>query len=181
MSARSSRVGTIRSRPMRATCTRGQGAHQPPVALVRRQADRARLRDREVDAGDADVRGEEDLAHDPARRPRQILEPRARRRAGDPREEIGDVFGRLLDRGRDDVDGVLARELEDVLAEVGLDGADPDRLERFVQADLLGQHRLRLGHELRAGVLGDLDNLRRPRLQRSRTGARGLRAPRPRP
>ena len=47
------------------------------------------------------------------------------RLAVDRAEEHGDLLRRLLDRGRDDVDGVLAGELEDVLAEIGLDGVTP--------------------------------------------------------
>ena len=47
---------------------------------------------------------------------------------------------------------VLA-ELHDQLGEVGLVGGDAGRLERLVQADLLGGHRLDLDHLVGAGRL----------------------------
>jgi len=59
------------------------------------------------------------------------------------------------------VNGVLAGELEDVLAEVGLDRSHARRLERIVQTDLLGRHRLRLGGDLRAVAPADLGHIRR--------------------
>ncbi len=43
-------------------------------------------------------------------------------------EELGDVLCGLLDRGREDVHRVLAGELDDVLAEVGLDDPHCRRL-----------------------------------------------------
>ena len=51
---------------------------------------------------------------------------------------------RWLDRRGDDVGRVLAPELEQVLAEVGLDRPHARALERLVEPDLLGRHRLRL-------------------------------------
>ena len=55
---------------------------------------------------------------------------------------------------RDDVRGVLARQLQDPLAQVGLDHLEARALERLVQLDLLGGHRLALGHHLHAPRLG---------------------------
>ena len=98
-----------------------QARHEPPVALVRDEDDRAGLADAEVRAGDADVGREERLAQLAPRGARQRLELGRDGRAVDAGQELGDVLVRLLDRRRDDVHGVLAGELEDVLAEVGLD------------------------------------------------------------
>ena len=50
--------------------------------------------------------------------------------------------------------GGSPRELDDVFAEVGLDRLDAGRLERIVEGDLLGDHRLALGDGLRADRLG---------------------------
>ena len=58
-------------------------------------------------------------------------------------------------RRRDDVARRLVAELDDVFAEVGLDRLDAVRLEMLVEADLLGDHRLALGHGLRAGLPAD--------------------------
>ena len=49
----------------------------------------------------------------------------------------------------------LARELDDVLAEVGLADVQPGRLELFVEGDLLGGHRLRLDDPPDAPPPGD--------------------------
>src|SRR5207302_8926447 len=57
---------------------------------------------------------------------------------------------------RDDVRRVLARELEDVFAEVGLDHPQAVALERLVEPDLLARHRLRLGDEPCLAAAADL-------------------------
>ena len=48
-------------------------------------------------------------------------------------------------------DGLVVAELDDELGEVGLVGGDAGRLERLVEADLLGRHRLDLDHLVGAG------------------------------
>ena len=68
-----------------------------------------------------------------------------------------------VDRRRQDVARGLAGELDDVLAEIGLDPADRGGLERLVEADLLGDHGLALGHRAGAGGLAQADH-DRPRL-----------------
>src|SRR5205085_12364968 len=60
------------------------------------------------------------------------------------REQVCDLRARLVNRGHDDVRGLLVRELDDVLAEVCLNGANAGRFERAVEFDLLGRHRLAL-------------------------------------
>jgi hypothetical protein len=137
-----------------------QRAHEAAVALVRHQADRACLADAEVRAGQADIRRLEDLPELAPRRLRKRLERGLDRSALDARKQLRNVLGRLVDCGRDDVCGVLACQLEDVLAEVGLDWLHTNLLERGVQANLLGRHRLRLGDHLRARTTADVDDVR---------------------
>ena len=49
-------------------------------------------------------------------------------------------------------------QLNDVLAEVGFDRLDPRRLQRVIEADLLGDHRLALGDALRPHRLAEVDD-----------------------
>jgi hypothetical protein len=135
-----------------------RGAHAP-VPLVRHEHDGAGLGDAEVRARDAHVRRHEDVAEPPPGDLRERLELRLDPLPLDPREELRHVLLRLLDRGRDDVDRVLARELEDVLAQVGLHRPDPGRLEGGVKPDLLARHRLALRDELRADALADREDV----------------------
>src|SRR5476649_593676 len=60
-------------------------------------------------------------------------------------ECVGDLVLGEMDRRRDDVAGRLVAELDDVLAQIGLDRRDAGLLEMLVERDLLGHHRLRLG------------------------------------
>ncbi len=69
-----------------------------------------------------------------------------------------DVSCGEMDRRRDDVGRGFAAQLDDVFAEVGFDRLDPRRLERVVEADLLGDHRLALGDALRAHRLAEVDD-----------------------
>ena len=73
-------------------------------------------------------------------------------------EFLLDVLRREMDRRRDDVGGRFAAQLNDVLAEVGFDRLDARRLERVVEADLLGDHRLALGDAFRAHRLAEVDD-----------------------
>ena len=66
------------------------------------------------------------------------------------RQHLGDLPARAVDDRREDVRGALAGKLDDPLAEVGLHRRQPGRLERVVQLDLLGDHRLALGDHLHA-------------------------------
>ena len=67
----------------------------------------------------------ERLAQLAARGARQLLELGRDSRTVHTGQELGHVLLRLLDGRREDVHGVLARELEDVLAEIGLHRSDP--------------------------------------------------------
>ena len=53
-----------------------------------------------------------------------------------------------MDRGRDDVRGRFAADLDDIFAKVGLDRLHAGRFEGLVEADLLGDHRFALGDAL---------------------------------
>ena len=141
---------------------------EPRVALVGDKADRAGGRDPEVRAGDPDVCVQERLAQLRPGGVRQRLELGRDPLSLHRREQLSHLLGGLLDRRRDDVHGVLAGELEDVLAEIGLDRSDAHGRERLVQADLLGRHRLRLRGQLRARVAAHARDV----LARLRTGAR---------
>ena len=76
--------------------------------------------------------------------------------------EIGlDLVLGQMHSGRDDVARQLVAELDDVFAEIGLDRRDAVRLEDVVQVDLLGDHRLALGHGLGAGRAADARTMSR--------------------
>ena len=65
-----------------------------------------------------------------------------------------------MHRRHDDVRGQLVADLHEVFAEVGLDRRDAVRFEEIVDRDLLADHRLALGDELRARLAADLQHLR---------------------
>ena len=69
------------------------------------------------------------------------------------------VGGRHVDGRRDDVHWPLAGQLHDVLAQVGLDGADAGRLQHVVQLHFLADHRLRLDHALDVVLSGDVEHV----------------------
>ena len=147
-----------------------QDLRQIAVALVRDDDRGAGLGDEEIRPGDADIGGEEPLAQHGARLAEELhrlgqVAPRVERLVHPP-EVLLDLRRGDVHRGRDDVRGHLAAELDDVLAEVGLDRRDAARLEMGVQPDLLGDHRLALGDGAGAGRAADRqDDL--PRLFRS--------------
>jgi hypothetical protein len=64
----------------------------------------------------------------------------------------------LVDGGCDDVRGLLAGELHDVLAQVGLHNLEAFGFEGTVEVALLAHHRLRLDDLLHAGPARDLDD-----------------------
>ena len=128
-----------------------QRQRQVGVALVRHDDGRAGLGDEQVGSRDADVGGQEFRAQDAAgfrdedRRARGIAV--GRQVIVVAQEVLGDVGRAQVDHRRDEVARRLAAELDDVLAEVGLDHLQPACLEPGVEADLLRHHRLALGHE----------------------------------
>ncbi len=137
-----------------------QGGHQARVALVLDDADRPGLGHAEVDPRDADVRAREHLAQaacargPPAPRGRSAAPSRSR-----PSKHLAHLLLVEVHRRGDDVARVLAGQLQDPLAEVGLDHPQPRLLDRLVELDLLRGHRLRLGHQgrpARRGEVGDV-------------------------
>ena len=154
-------IGERRDEPLHADehdVNARQARHEPSVPLVRDEHDRPGVADPEVRAGDADIGRMKRLPQLPPRGAGQLLELGRDGRAVHAGQELGHVLLRLLDGRREDVDGMLAGELEDVLAEIGLHRSDSRGLERLVEADLLRRHRLRLRGERRARVAADLDD-----------------------
>ncbi len=119
---------------------RRQRDGQVCVALIGDQHDGARLGDRQVGSTDAD-RGADELLSE---RGASVSLDRLDRglRSEHPRR----IFLGEVDRGRDEVGGMRVRELDHPLTEVGLDDLHAERLEIGVELDLLGGHRLDLGH-----------------------------------
>ena len=66
-------------------------------------------------------------------------------------EDIADLGAVLVDRRDQNVTGPVVAELDDQLGQVGLDGGDAFGVEVFVEADLLGGHRLDLDDFAGAG------------------------------
>ena len=146
-----------------------QGVAEVTVALVGDDDRRARFRDEEVRPRDPHV-GAEEIA------PQHLARPRDELRVPEPGrpeaergvvlgEEIADLLAGLVDGRGDNVARRLARELDDVLAEVRLDNFDVRFLERLVEADLLPHHRLALGDGARARLAADAED-EGPRLGR---------------
>ena len=63
----------------------------------------------------------------------------------------------MYSRG-DDVRRVLTAQLHDVLAQVGFNHAQARRFQDLVQPDLLGDHALGFGDQLRPILAGNLQN-----------------------
>ncbi len=136
----------------------GAGGGEPAVALVGHEHDRPRLGDGEVGAGDAHVRLPELLPQQPPADPGERRRVVGQLLAGVLRQEAGDALARVVHRRGDQVRRPLAGDLDDELAEVGLGHLQPGGLQRGVEVDLLGRHRLRLHDALTAGLLRDLDD-----------------------
>ncbi len=133
------------------------------IALIGDDDRGAGLGDEEIGAGDADIGGEEPLAQHAARLAEQrcrLAQVTVRRQVGMGMTEVGldlllsDMHGR-----RDDVARRLMTELDDVFAEIGLDRRDVVFLEILVEADLLGHHRLALGHRPGVDRAADVEDL----------------------
>ena len=73
-------------------------------------------------------------------------------------EFLLDILRQKMDRRREDVRRRLAAQLNDIFAEVGFDRIDPCFLQRMVEADFLGDHRLAFGDALRPHRLAEVDD-----------------------
>ena len=113
--------------PIRATWTGGVAVERPGVALVLDDHHRAGVGHGEVAARNAHVGLEILLAQVAPGDVGQAAVLGAERLAELLGEQLAHVGGRQVHGGRDDVDGPLAGQLHDVLAQVGLHGADARR------------------------------------------------------
>ena len=141
-----------------------QGLRQVAIALVGDDDAAAGLGDQEIGAGDADIGGEEAVAELGARLHHDVAplgEDAVGRQVGVHAAEIRlPILAVEVEGGGDDVRRVLLAELEDVLAEVGLDRRDAVRFQVGVDPDLLGDHRLALGDGAGAGLAADAQDHR---------------------
>ena len=143
-------------------CALGQDLREVAVALVGDDDRGPGLGDQEVRAGDADVGGQE-LGAQHLRASASNCSGSARPRSGrrSPcalRKSCSTSFAVRWIAGAMMWEGRFAAQLNDVFAEVGLDRLDARRLQRVVEADLLGDHRLALGDALRAHGLAEVDD-----------------------
>ena len=154
----SSSVGTIFSIEAMTICMRGKRRGQVAVALIGDDHRRAGLGDQEIGAGDADIGGKEFLAQHRARLGHEISARssfRSRGRRSCVRRKSGSIVSLLRwMMGAMIWLGALAPELDDIFAEIGLDHLDAGGLQMRVEPDLLRHHRLALGDELGACLLG---------------------------
>ena len=136
-----------------------QRGHHAAVALVGDDRDRAGLGHQEVAARDAEVGAEKMPAQHLARLARERLGVGQARAVVVLGEQVRDLLLVLVDRRRDDVRRRLLRQLDDVLAQVGLDRRDAGSLERLVQPRLLRHHRFRLDRFLQPVAGADLEHM----------------------
>ena len=128
------------------------------IALVGAYHDVARLGNAEVGTGHAGLGGEELVAQRQARPVGEIRGVVVAHVVADAflLEELAHVVVAQVDGGHDNVAGLLPLQLDDALAEVGLDDLDAACLEVGVHLALLGEHRLRLHHLPNAVLLENL-------------------------
>src|SRR6516165_3220019 len=136
-----------------------QGLCQIAVALVGDEDGGPGFGDQKIGAGDADIGSKKPIAQDGARLVAELARfgEWARRIEGPVRsaKSLRDLLPDEVDRRRDQMAWRLAPQLDDVFAEVGLDRDDAVSFEMFVEADLLGNHRLALGDRHSAGGAAD--------------------------
>ena len=131
---------------------------QRGVAFVGHQHHRARLGDEEVAAGNAHVRRQVVAAQHAPRFEAEFVDAGLQRRAVLLVEKLGDLLLALVQRRADQVRRrLVVVDLEDVLAEIGLDDRQAGRFDGVIQAGLLGDHRLRLDDLLHRMPGGDFE------------------------
>ena len=113
----------------------------------------------EVGSGDAHPGGHELASELPARFTGKVFDVVIRGGAELFHEQVGHLAPGLVYGGSYDVKRSVAGQLDDVLAEVSLDGFDALRFELVVQAHLLGEHRLALDHEINIPALRHADDV----------------------
>ena len=136
-----------------------QDLREIAVALVGDDDRGAGLGHQEVRAGDAHIGREKTLAQHGARFGQQLHGLReialGVEMGVDAPEILLHLRGVEVDGGRDDVARQLVPQLNDVFAEIRLDGRDAVRFQVMIDLDLLGDHRLALRHRLRASLAAD--------------------------
>jgi len=133
-----------------------QRGHQVGVALVSDDDDGAGVGDADVGAGDADVGAQELLAQGAPGEAHQRLGLRRQRLTAHGREQLGDLLAREVNGGCDQVGGVVVRQLDDPLAQVGLYHLDAQPLQIAVELDFLGSHGLGFDGQLHPTLPGDV-------------------------
>ena len=131
----------------------GSAGAKADVAFVFDQDYGAGLGHHEVGAADAHVGGQKRLAQHLAGGGGQLFGAGVGAGAELFVEEGADFLETLVDRRPHDVAGGLARQLDDVLAQVGLEDLDPLALEVVVDLHLLAEHALPLDHPAHAVAL----------------------------
>ena len=123
----------------------GHGDAHAAVAFGLDDADGAGFGDGEVGAADADLDAQEAVAEVVAGGGGEVFrcvgELRQVHRAA---EDFGDLEAVLVERGDDDVRGLVVAHLHDHVGEIGLDGDDAGGFERDVHLDFVGGHGLDL-------------------------------------
>jgi len=135
---------------------RRQGGAHAAVALVRDEHHRPDVCDEKVGAGDAHIGSHERVAQPCARDRGEPLRLGRRVHAQFCAEELRDALLGHVNRGRNDVGGCGARELDDELTEVGFERLDARSDQRMVQPDLLGGHALDLDRAANPVLPGNL-------------------------
>src|SRR5690625_1775928 len=127
----------------------GQGLREITIAFIGDNDAAAGLGNEEVRTGNTDISVQITLSQHPACLVNQL----SGLRQGTSRRQIivqaAEVRLNLLlikmHRRCDDMAGGLPAELDDILAQIGLNGLDTSFLKKIIEADLLGYHRFSLG------------------------------------
>ena len=156
--SRSVQVGTSFSMPITVIRVRGSVRHIRPLPSDSTTDSVPVVATAKLAPEIGDLGGQELLPQVPARRLGQRRGSSVRSAgAGSPteaisRRKISRISARLRwIAGTRMCDGLVVPELHDQLGQVGLPGGDPGRLQRLVEPDLLGRHRLDLDHLVGAG------------------------------
>ena len=138
------------------------------IALVGDDGGRPLIGDEEIGAGDADIGLQESgaefrarLGHQACRIVQVALGVKLGMRLA---EGFLDLSLRHMKCRADEMRRRLAAQLDDIFAEIGLDGLDAVRFEKGVDTDLLADHRFALGDGLCVHLTADLQHLRPRRI-----------------
>ena len=133
-----------------------RGEAEARIAFVGHQHETATLGGDEVRAGDAGIRLQVFVPHENAGAAGDCFRVVVVVAEAFALEALRDIASVFVDDRLDDVAGVVAIDLNDVFAEVGLDGLNAHGAEVVVQMNLLGDHTLRLHDLFGAGFLKNI-------------------------